>query len=294
MQMFRINRSVAAALLLVLLVSFCEKLPTLPPFDYHEGFVYHAHSRVSSSNCRILFIGNSLTYYNDVPGMVRTLAQVYKKRVFIDEITFPGVQLQEHSSDEYTARKIREQQWDFVILQEAVPEVASPSHHRLIAPYVRTLKQLIHANCPTTRIIYFMPYATTGGSDWGFVHVDYNDTQYSLNVGTLVFAAAESMMVAPVGYAWQTVYNQRKDFSLYANDGSHPSMYGGFLEACVYFATIFQDSLTPIPNEFERWAYIKQVSTSTVLDSLAKWLIRPLEDPARWNIPDSVPPDTLD
>jgi len=66
---------------------------------------------------KILFIGNSLTYTNDIPGLLERLAEKGSKHVFVDEITIPGAPLARHITNSPSLEKIRSQKWDYVILQ---------------------------------------------------------------------------------------------------------------------------------------------------------------------------------
>ena len=50
--------------------------------------------------------------------------------------------------------------------------------------------------------------------------------------------------VAPVGRAWAASLKANPDISLYDDDGSHPNVYGTYLTACVFYATL--TGLTPV------------------------------------------------
>jgi hypothetical protein len=48
--------------------------------------------------CEVLFIGNSLTYFNQQPDIVRRLAEAAGRSIFVEEATVPGVALDHHEA----------------------------------------------------------------------------------------------------------------------------------------------------------------------------------------------------
>lgn len=74
----------------------------------------------TSRELRVLFIGNSLTYVNNLPAMVRALAAAQPAPVQVETTTFviPGGTLDEHWRSGHAARALRDMAWDAVVLQE--------------------------------------------------------------------------------------------------------------------------------------------------------------------------------
>ena len=68
---------------------------------------------------RILFLGNSYTYFNDLPAMVSDLAQYGKQRTVQTRTVAPGGwRLRDHW-EKGTARQLLDgEKWEFVVLQE--------------------------------------------------------------------------------------------------------------------------------------------------------------------------------
>src|ERR1043166_6791316 len=68
---------------------------------------------------RVLFIGNSYTYVNDLPKMIAALARAGKQPPLVYERETPGgCTLEKHWKDGKAARKIAAGKWDYVVLQE--------------------------------------------------------------------------------------------------------------------------------------------------------------------------------
>jgi hypothetical protein len=51
-----------------------------------------------------------------------------------------------------------------------------------------------------------------------------------------------------VGYLWSIVRQERPTLELWQADGSHPSVAGTYLAACVFYALIFRQSPEGLPG----------------------------------------------
>jgi len=280
----------------LLIFSTCDQSFTTPDSSnlYYDTDIedvpasYKTPAKADSRACKILFLGNSLTYYNAQPYILKMLAEVGNKRIFIDQHCEPGAQMDYHRWSQLSRRKIREQQWDFVILQEAIAEIISPESQELVLPFIEALKSFIRANNPATKILYFMPYANKNGYDYSFVHISYQEHQLNINVGTKIYAERADLMIAPLGQAWAFVRAERPEIELYNEDKQHPSYAGSYLGAGVYYTAIFQQAADTLNYkgmiDSATAAYLRQVASRTVLDSLNVWRIPALDDPEKWDI----------
>jgi len=278
----------------------CDQKFSTPEYDiyYDEDFNdvpqgYKAPAAADSRACKVLFLGNSLTSYNSQTSIFRGLAQSANKRIFVNQYCQNGAQLDYHRYSLMSRQKISEQKWDFVILQEAVAEVSSSEGRADILPFIEGLKTFIFQRNSRARVIYFMPYANRDGLDIGFMHLSYDQHQINLIEGVQQYAQLADVMIAPIGQAWRQVRRERPSIELYREDKAHPAYAGSYLGACVYYATIFQDSVTPINYkgmlDSATAVYLRSVATRVVLDSLTTWRIRPLDAGQNWNI---TPDDT--
>ena len=95
----------------------------------------------------------------------------------------------------------------------------------------------------------------------------------------LEMGADNDATVAPCGAAWHQMSLDNNTFwsGLYSGDGSHPSAWGTYLNACVFYATIFRKSPVGIPfysNIGQQDAEdLQQLAEDIVLDSLSNWYI---------------------
>ena len=70
----------------------------------------------------------------------------------------------------------------------------------------------------------------------------YEQMQSALNDAYQTISRELQVPVAPVGTAWARVLAMPTHPLLWAPDGSHPSLSGTYLAACVFYATIFHRS----------------------------------------------------
>lgn len=229
-----------------------------------------------AATARVLFIGNSLTFFNDLPGMSAELARSGGHEVKVDMSAQGGWTWSDHATSTITLEKIERQNWDFVVLQEqsVVASIADERSEHMY-PAVRVLDGKIREGDASS--ILFMSWAYRDGlSSAG--HRDFDDMQAQLHTGYMDIANELGAMVAPVGIAWQNGIAQDPQLGLWQMDGLHPSIEGTYLTACVFYAVIFQQSpegLTYRAGLSEEMAqFMQAIATETVL-----------EDPERWNIP---------
>ena len=98
----------------------------------------------------ILFIGNSYTYYNDLPEMISSIANDFGDSINHAQSTPGGTSLYAHSQNQATINKINQQNWDYVVLQDQSQRPSlSPSY---VAANVYPVSYT-HLTLPTKRIV---------------------------------------------------------------------------------------------------------------------------------------------
>jgi hypothetical protein len=178
-----------------------------------------AGARSDRPGLRVLFVGNSTTYYNDMPGLVQKLAVGDKgaRPLFAVYYTAPGWSLRSASRDRGLSDFLEEIRWDAVVLQEH-GERASASldrQRRETIPFARNLYD--RATASGARTIVFMNWYARSYSD---------------------LASQLGVPVAPVSVAWVEALRRRPDLNLLGSDGRHPNHAGSYLFACVFYATL--------------------------------------------------------
>ncbi len=234
-----------------------------------------------SPNCdaqsctQVLFIGNSYTYVNDLPGTFAKLAESGGHPVQTDMLAEGGWALSDHLRSAKTVSKLGEKEWDYVVLQEQSLTPASPSARtQLMYPAARSLVSSIQASGATP--IFFLTWAHHDG--WPDQGLDYENLQFALNKGYMDVANELNMAVAPVGPAWISAVWENPSLPLWQDDNSHPSEQGTYLTACVFYATIFRESpegLSYRGNLSKEIAQqLQHIAADIVLKGASHWNLR--------------------
>jgi hypothetical protein len=230
----------------------------------------------NDGNCvRILFVGNSYTYVNDLPGTFAALARSGGHEVETDALASGGATLADHLADAATVPELDSRKWNFVVLQEQseIPSVAASRDYTMY-PAVRTLVGMIRQRNETP--VLFMTWAHRDG--WPANGMpDYESMQRSIDSGYISIAAELDTPVGPVGYTWFIVRRQDPDIALWQDDGSHPSTAGTYLAACVFYAVVFRK--TPEGLTFNDG--LPSDTTSTLQKAAA---VNVLADPGQWGL----------
>ena len=239
---------------------------------------------IAQQKKEVLFIGNSYTYVNDLPNLVKQIALSFGDTLVHESSTAGGSNFNAHSTNAQTLNKINQQQWDYVVLQAQSQElsfspfqVASDSY-----PYAEVLVDSIYANSSCTEPLFFMTWGRKYGDQQNCQSYPpictYLGMQQRLRESYLEMAFNNSASCAPVGMAWKASIAIDSTINLYSPDNSHPSIYGSYLTACTFYASIFKKSALGSsywPNAIDSaTAYsLQQIGSNTVLDSLAVWNI---------------------
>lgn len=181
----------------------------------------------------VLFIGNSLTFTNDLPGAIAALAKDAGRRELIHASETPGgCTLRKHWEDGRALAKIRSRTWDWVVLQEMS---SGPLKHPddMTAFGSRFADEIAKAGAKTA---WYMTWA----------YVDQPGTQPAITSAYTDLSAATCGTLVPVGDAWAAYRTAHPDEKFY-NDNRHPSPAGTYLAACVFYSVIYGESPVGLP-----------------------------------------------
>ena len=222
---------------------------------------------------RVLFIGNSLTFFNGLPEVFAELARSEGHAVEVDMSAQAGQTLDGHASSPGAGEKLTDQRWAFVVLQEQsqIPAITAQRSEQMV-PAVRVLNGEIAESGADT--VLFMTWANRAGLP-GAGFKDYAAMQAAIEAGYLEVAREVGAMVAPVGVAWRRALEGHPELELWQSDGIHPSLEGTYLAASVFYASILEQSpegasyLAGLPEETAR--FLQSVAAETVLGDSARW-----------------------
>ncbi len=188
---------------------------------------------------RVLFIGNSYTYYNSLPQMVEELAQAAGQEIEYRAFTRGGstlLELELHPE----LRSLLSEKWDYVVLQEHSTQGFSSWNGELNVNdplYFLQGARLISQRANRAKIILYSTWARKNHPEFQ-AHLDY---------GYMLASREINATIAPAGRAWAAVREQSNAPELFVADGSHPTPAGSYLSACVLMRTIFSRPCTGLP-----------------------------------------------
>ena len=209
---------------------------------------------------RVLFVGNSYIYYNNLPQMVSLLSDSLNTKLICKKSTYGGSTLGDHwnSRKGLRTREILEnEKFDIVIIQDN--SMWPLEHADSVLMYGKLLCDLIKSKNAT-------PYLY---NTWSREATP--QTQSAIDKVYQELAFQTKAVLVPVGGAWAEAKLQKPATQLYFSDGSHPSPLGTFLIALCFvkkitgslptkFATVY--NYPAIDNESIR---LMQVSENDIL-----------------------------
>ena len=192
--------------------------------------------RLSGSGTPILFIGNSLTYVNDVPGIVQALAASRGDSLAVETVAVPDYALIDHwnqGSTRGTARgEIAGRTWKFVVLQQGPSSVS--------------------VNRDTLRLsakLFAPGIAQAGGVPALFSVWPTSDRlqDFPASIQSYTLAASDvGGVLLPVASAWQAAWQRSSTLALYS-DGLHASTAGSYLSALTIYAVLAHKTPVGLP-----------------------------------------------
>ena len=179
-----------------------------------------------SAAMRLLFIGNSYTARNDLPGRMQRLALALNRPITVRLISAGGASLKRHWNAAGTIDTVNEG-WDGCVLQEqSTLPIRSPARY---FESVRLFDQAVRAS--GGRTVLYLPWHRQGqAAAWP-----------SLSGAVLSIAREIGATVVPVGIAWRIALARDPQLPLYAPDGSHPTALGTTLAALTFAIALLGD-----------------------------------------------------
>ena len=193
---------------------------------------------------RVLFIGNSYTFYNNLPDTIATLGARDGANWTVKRYLRGGASFRTHWFDnlgEAAERvsdakkrdptrvggldKLLKEKWDAVVLQGQSQEAIKAREEFL--EYGRKLAEKIKAS-GCSRILLYQTWARQA----------IPDQQSGLSEGYDTLAAATGAEVVRVGDAWAAAFKARPGLVLHVKDGSHPNDRGSYLAACLFYRAL--------------------------------------------------------
>ena len=202
--------------------------------------------KAQQDSLQILWIGNSYTYYNNLPALVTQLAAEQGLKLAPTRCLKGGQRFSGHWESEQLQRALRKGGWDYIVMQEQSSDPAQRTRDVVSKTYryAHLIDSMALAHSPRAKVIFYM---TWGHKDGNMQKTDdyaldrtYADMQARLRTTYLELAYENHAWCSPVGLAWQEVRRKYPHIELYNKDKSHPSKASTYLAAHCFLATLLQ------------------------------------------------------
>ncbi len=190
---------------------------------------------------RILFIGNSFTYFNNMPFILQQLAAAAGTEIYTRMVAYGGARLVQYLDPAYPGcpdaeAALTAADWDAVVLQEQ-----SYTPYKDPAAFIASVQKWtmkIHRACTNARIFLYQTWSYR--EDSAVLQETITDTDYTgfyegLRIGYEAAARETGAAVVPVGTAFYRISRELPDVNLFAPDDYHPSPQGSLAAAMTFY-----------------------------------------------------------
>jgi hypothetical protein len=175
-------------------------------------------------NLRVLFIGNSLTYQNDLPELVRKVAACEGVQLTHSLIALPDYALEDHWNDGRARKEMNSGNYNFVVVQQGPS--SQTEGYLILKDYGAKFAEVAKAN--HAQLVFYMVWPSKARSfDFSGVYKSYKKA-----------AILTQSVFSPAGQAWLTLWNTHPEVALYGPDNFHPNEKGSLLAALVLYGSM--------------------------------------------------------
>ena len=197
-------------------------------FAFYDSYSQQkTNDKFSKSDFNILFIGNSLTYTNNLPKLVKKNAKLHGIKIDFKMIAFPNYAIIDHWNEGEVQKLISSKKYDFVIIQQG-PSSQNEGRNMLIE-YGKKFNSLCKLN--NSKLCFFMVWPS----------LNYYYTFDGVIKNYKVAASINNSILLPVGKVWKEYFDKTNNFQYYSSDGFHPSLEGSKIAAKVIVEYLFLD-----------------------------------------------------
>lgn len=188
-----------------------------------------AIEKKKDSIINILFVGNSLTYYNNLPSLVVQLEKRKNITINTNMLAFPDYALEDHWHEGKFQRELASRQYDFVVVQQG-PSSQKEGRAMLLDYGIKMKAECEKYNSKLAFYMVWPAFANLNSFDG--VIKNYRDA-----------ASTTNSLLCPVGEIWKKKFDATKNYSYYGPDKFHPSKEGSEVAARVIYESLFPEEI---------------------------------------------------
>jgi hypothetical protein len=191
------------------------------------GFAQQIQAAEKKDTVRVLFVGNSYVYYNNLAQLIGLITDSMDTKIICKKSTIGAATLEQHwngSRGLKSKQIIASNKFNIVVIQD---NSMWPLEHK------DSLLFFGHLFCDYIKANGAKPYLY---NTWAREKTP--ETQTKINEVYSELAKAENAAVVPVGASWALARQSMPNMNLFHPDGSHPSALGTFLIALNFIKKI--------------------------------------------------------
>ena len=223
-------------LIVLIILNSCNSNATELNSEGSETFPF------SIINEKILFIGNSFTFYWNLPSQVEKMSIERGINWDITHFTVPSATLKEHSNNPNLKSILESQTFDHVIIQEHSTNILTGEQGNPKF-YFDQIASLIP---DSTQIHIF--------STWMYPSMEElntNNEEYPIEESIKQIIEGTTTKIIPVGRAFKLFNDKYPQFNLLMEDEKHPNPNGSYLASCIIFSHLSAESSLNLSKRYK-------------------------------------------
>ena len=231
-------------------LSGCSSKKRIEPMDFQAKIELKTPEPAVSAYPRILFVGNSHTFYNNLSAMFVNIINCQGYEGDVRELAYSYYTLKQYADTDDQGgalldKTLEKLNWDFVILQENTSNALSSVAEEEMFPPSRILDEKIRASGGQS--VFLMTWAPRDGMKVGMRKQNRETIQSDLASTYMGIARELDALMVPAGVGFMRSVRDNPDIDLWDEDGQHPSSAGSYLTACILYSVIYQESPEDCP-----------------------------------------------
>ena len=193
-------------------------------------------------NEKILFIGNSFTFYWNLPSQVERMSIERGLNWEVSHFTVPSARLKDHWNNPDLKSILESETFDHVIIQEHSTNILTGEDGNPKF-YFDQISSLI----PDSTSIHFF-------STWMYPSMEelnINNEEYPIEESIKQIIDGTTTKIIPVGRAFKLFQEKYPQWDILMEDNKHPNPNGSYLASCIVFSHLSSETSLNLSKRYK-------------------------------------------
>jgi hypothetical protein len=193
-------------------------------------------------NQKILFIGNSFTFYWNLPSQIEKMSIERGLNWNVTHFTVPSATLKIHWNNPDLISLLENEDFDHIIVQEHSTNILTNADGNSKF-YFGQIRSII----PVSTQIHFF-------STWMYPSMEQfniDNEEYPIEESIKEIIEGTTTKLIPVGRAFKLFQEKHPQFSLLMEDEKHPNSNGSYLASCIIFSHLSEESSVNLSKRYK-------------------------------------------